>query len=116
MIWSTPGKFLAASLVWREVGFSLILDGMRRRLVLHGLVMTAAARGASAQSPAPKRRIGFLAYLPNQRLLRGFKQAMRDVGYVEGRNLEILERDGEGRDDLLARHAAEPVLDKVDLL
>jgi putative ABC transport system substrate-binding protein len=83
---------------------------------LHGLVIGAAARGASAQSPAPKRRIGFLAYLPNEPLLRGFRQAMRDVGYVEGQNLEILERDGEGRDDLLARHAAELVREKVDLI
>src|SRR5204863_5918942 len=77
----------------------------------------AMAAGRASAQPAPrKRRIGVLVYLPNELFFRSFTQAMREVGYVEGQNLEILQRNGEGRDDLLARQAAELVREQVDLI
>lgn len=90
---------------------------MRRRTTLLGLPATiAAARSGWAQSPSAKRRIGMLTSSTNEPFVIGMKQALREAGYEEGRNLEILLRDGQGRADLIEQAAQELVRADVDIL
>ena len=48
--------------------------------------------------------------------LASFRAGMRDLGYVEDRNLKIVVRDGHGEVDQLDRAAAELVALKVDVI
>ena len=48
--------------------------------------------------------------------LDGFRQGMRDLGYVEGRNAVIEYRDAEGKLERLPALAAELVALKVDVI
>jgi putative ABC transport system substrate-binding protein len=41
--------------------------------------------------------------------LEDFRQGLRDLGYVEGRNIAIEPRYGEGRDELLAANLSDPI-------
>jgi putative ABC transport system substrate-binding protein len=67
-----------------------------------------AATGASAQHFAKMPRIGFLSgaagFEPQH---EGFRQGLRELGYVEGQNLAILWRWADGHYDLLPGLAAE---------
>ncbi len=78
----------------------------------------AAPLAAEAQQAAKVPRIGFL--LPNlaasPHLLEAFRQGLRDLGYVEGRNLLIEYRDAEGKPERLPALAAELVALKVDVI
>jgi putative ABC transport system substrate-binding protein len=95
-------------------------DGRRRRFLLAaGVVLAAPLRGA-AQQPAPTLpRIGFLgvanatAWAPR---LDAFRAGLRDLGYMEGRNIVIEYRFAEGRYDRLPALAAELVRLKVDVI
>jgi putative ABC transport system substrate-binding protein len=74
---------------------------------------------AEAQQAAKIARIGFLAqnvgagpaHLPG-----AFFQGLRDLGYVEGRNVVIEKRDAEGKFERLPALAAELVALKVDVI
>src|SRR5262245_10517559 len=70
---------------------------------------------ASAQQTV---RIGYLSLNlgVNPRYLDAFRQALRDLGYVEGRNLMIEYRDAEGKPERLAAGAAEFVGLSVDVI
>jgi putative ABC transport system substrate-binding protein len=63
-----------------------------------------------------RKRIGVLVFTRNDPFLNGFKRALKDVGYEEGRNLEIVYRDGQGRSDLIEKGARELVEAKVDAI
>jgi Fe2+ transport system protein FeoA len=39
--------------------------------------------------------------------LKSFRQRLQELGYVEGRNLELFQRWGEARADLLTRFGTE---------
>jgi len=72
---------------------------------------------ASAQQPGRIARIGYLASnLANQGPLDAFRQGLRDLGYVEGRNVVIEYRDAQGKLEPLAALAAELVALKVDVI
>ena len=60
-----------------------------RRCVLVSLLAAPRARG---QSPTKAARIGVLIYRPNLRDYEEFLGALRDLGWVEGRNLVIEKR------------------------
>jgi len=60
-----------------------------RRCVLVSLLAAPRARG---QSPVKTARIGVLIYRPNLRDYEEFLGALRDLGWVEGRNLVIEKR------------------------
>ena len=89
------------------------------RLVIIFLITIALAE---AQQPAGKIwRIGFLttasASDPGTVLrLEAFRQALRDLGYVEGKNINVEYRYAEGRLDRLAELAEGLVRLKVDIL
>jgi putative ABC transport system substrate-binding protein len=84
-------------------------------LLLGGLISPVAAE---AQQAARSARIGYLAAdLANgPQLPEAFRQGLRDLGYVVGRNLVIETRDAEGRRDRLPALAVELVALKVDVI
>jgi len=83
-----------------------------------GLTLLAAPLGAEAQQPAKVARIGYLAanLASNPHLREAFLQGLRDLGYVEGRNVVIEYRDAEGTRARLPALAAELVALKVDVI
>jgi putative tryptophan/tyrosine transport system substrate-binding protein len=80
--------------------------------------LLAAPLTAAAQQAAKVARIGYLSPgLATSPLLReAFRQGLRDLGYVEGRNLVIEYRDAEGKRERFPALAAELVALKVDVI
>jgi putative tryptophan/tyrosine transport system substrate-binding protein len=78
-----------------------------------GLLLTAKVGRARAQQPAKIPRIGILDDAP---MWQAFRQALRDLGYVEGQNIAYEYRYGEGVPDRLATVAAELLRRPVDLI
>jgi putative ABC transport system substrate-binding protein len=73
----------------------------------------------SAQQPEKVARIGFLtgASLASQFARNeAFRQCLRELGYVEGKNIVIEWRSYEGKEDLRPKLAAELVRLKVDVI
>ena len=69
-----------------------------------------------AQQPAKVPRIGYLAGVSpsvNSDRIEAFRQGLRDLGYVEGKNIVIEWRSWEGKQDRLPSLAAELVHLKV---
>src|SRR5216117_2610616 len=94
-------------------------DPMDRREAIIALVaLSAVPLAAEAQQAAKIARIGYLtlslAAAPATR--EAFLQGLRDLGYVEGRNVVIEYRDAEGRLERLPALAAELVATKVDVI
>jgi putative ABC transport system substrate-binding protein len=93
---------------------------MDRRTFLAGTgaVLLAAPLGVEAQQVGKVARIGFLAgnlaAIPHLR--EAFRQGLRDLGYVEGRNVVIEDRDAKGKLERLPALAAELVALKVDVI
>src|SRR5213079_2406590 len=90
----------------------------RRDTVLALLALGAAPLAAEAQPAAKVARIGYLATNPeaSSQVREAFFQGLRDLGYVEGRNLVIEYRDAEGKVERLPAFAAELVALKVDII
>src|SRR5437899_3691621 len=90
----------------------------RRDTVLALLALGAAPLAAEAQQAAKVARIGFLPFnlATSPHVLEAFRQGLRDLGYVEGRNVVIEYRDAEGKFERLPALAAELVALKVDVI
>jgi ABC-type uncharacterized transport system substrate-binding protein len=72
---------------------------------------------AEAQQPEKLPQIGFLfSGSKDQPHLASFLQALRELGYVEGKNIHIEYRYGEGRNDALQGLAAELVARPVEVI
>ena len=83
------------------------------------LVMLAAPLFAEAQQPSATPRIGFLSLnltAGDPRPREAFFQGLRDLGYIEGKNLLIEYRDPQGKPDRFPALAAELAALKVDLI
>jgi putative ABC transport system substrate-binding protein len=86
------------------------------------LGLLAAPLAAEAEQAAKIARIGYLAgsLARGPHLPEAFRQGLRDLGYVEGRNVVIEYRDAEGKFErlpaLAAALAAELVALKVDVI
>ncbi|MBM2806335.1 MAG: transporter substrate-binding protein [Deltaproteobacteria bacterium] len=85
------------------------------------IVATFAFGGAVAQAQQPNKviRIGFLggASLANLSVrIKAFMQGLRELGYIEGKNIVIEYRWAEGKLDRLPALAAELVSLKVDVI
>jgi len=92
----------------------------RRRHVLALMAGALTAPFASfAQQPTKSARIGFLAPTSPQVLstrLQAFRDGLRELGYVEGKNLQLEVRWGEGKLERLPTLADELVQAKVDVI
>jgi putative ABC transport system substrate-binding protein len=82
------------------------------------LSLLAAPLAAEAQQAAKVARIGYLStnLAANPHIQEAFRQGLRDLGYVEGRNVVIEYRDAEGKPERLPALAAELVALKVDVI
>src|SRR5438105_15229020 len=78
-----------------------------------GLLFAVKVRRARGEQSAKVPRIGILDDAP---MWQAFRQALRELGYVEGRNIVYEYRYGEGAPDRLATAAAELVRRPVDLI
>ena len=94
------------------------MSRVQRRDFLIAAGALVAAPLAEAQQAAKVPRIGYLATSrgPSPHLYEAFLQGLRDLGYVEGRNVVIEYRDAEGKLDRLPALAAELVALKVDVI
>lgn len=89
---------------------------MRRRAFLAGLCGAAAWPALGRAQGAEKVfRLGYLAPLRNDRLLRALVQGLRKLGYLRGVNLAIDDRFAEGPEEL-GRIAADLVRSRPDAI
>jgi putative tryptophan/tyrosine transport system substrate-binding protein len=94
---------------------------MRKTVISFALCALLLALCASAEAQQPKKipRIGYLnATAPSNISARiePFQQGLRELGYVEGKNIIIEYRFAEGKFDRLPALAAELVRLKVDVI
>src|SRR5262245_50251955 len=93
--------------------------GARLALLVALSILAAPLAGATQQQPAKIHRIGYLTpsgSLAFPRLTEQFRHGLRELGYVEGRNLIIEYRSADGKPDRLPALAAELVALKVDVI
>src|SRR5262245_35114047 len=93
---------------------------MRRREFITLLGGAAAwPLAATAQQTAGMVRVGYLGFstaVQTSPRRNAFLAGLRDLGYVEGKNLQIEFRYADGDNDLLAGFAAELVRLNVDVI
>src|SRR5437899_3431868 len=91
----------------RRIGLAVVL----------AVSLILAPLAADAQQAAKVRRIGFLSAPPlDEYVVGGFREGLREHGYVEGQNLFIESRVAEGRSDRLTGFATELVSLKVEVI
>ena len=125
----SEGKLRYRGAMTGRTGSLTLHEGGGQRLLRGGSddgVYTFELRPVSARPPAPvvaavpppgARRIGVLALAARAGTgLRGFSQALRDLGWIEGQNLVTEYRSAEGKSDRLPDLAAELVRLKVELI
>ena len=92
---------------------------MDRRVFLGALAVVAAPSGAKAQQRSKVPQIGFLGtgtLAESANRVDAFRQGLRDLGYVEGRNIAIEYRWADGKVERSRDIAAELVGLKVDVI
>jgi putative ABC transport system substrate-binding protein len=91
---------------------------MDRRALLGSLVLglVGAPLIAEGQPAGKVYRLGMLLARERPTLVEAMRQALRELGYVEGQNLVIEVRHAEGRFERLPASAAELVRFKVDVI
>ena len=85
--------------------------------ILVAAVLLALGEIAEAQHPARIPRVGILAGASASNVsprVEAFRQRLRELGYVEGKNIVIEYRYAEGKRERLPNLAAELVRLKVD--
>jgi putative tryptophan/tyrosine transport system substrate-binding protein len=87
--------------------------------ILVAVVLLALGVIAEAQQPKKVSRIGYLVSsdsITESSRSEGIRQALRDLGYVEGKNIAFEHRYAEGKLDRFPELAAELVRLKVDVI
>jgi putative tryptophan/tyrosine transport system substrate-binding protein len=97
------------------------VSGIQRRefvMLLGGSAAAAWPVAARAQQPGKLPTIGFLGAAPSieSERVAAFVQRLRELGWVDGRNLAIEYRWAEGRNERYAEIAAEFVRLKLDVI
>ena len=97
------------------------VEAMNEKIFLWLLatVLLTTASLAEAQQPTKVPRIGYLAGITAEAQsarIEAFRQGLRELGYVEGKNIVIESRYAEGKSDRLPTLAAELVRLKVDVI
>jgi putative tryptophan/tyrosine transport system substrate-binding protein len=93
--------------------------GDRALVFLVGALLLALSFPARAQPQARTRRIGFLGNstpVLEENLVRPFREGLRDLGYVEGKNLLIEYRWAEGKYERFPELIAELINLKVEMI
>ncbi len=85
-------------------------------LVTLALGIVVGPLAADAQQPTKVFRIGYLSPTGPGPLLDAFRQALRELGWIEGQNIIIEERYAKGRAEPLPDLAANLVRLKVDVI
>jgi putative tryptophan/tyrosine transport system substrate-binding protein len=90
----------------------------RRRFLLASVAgALAVPLAAAAQQAGTLARIGYLSsHSPETFRIEAFRQGLRELGLIEGRNLTIAYRSADGKFDRLRELAAELVRLKVDVI
>ena len=87
------------------------------RLISVLVSLVAAGAVAQAQQAAKVPRIGLLRIgSPPNPFLEAFRQGLKELGYIEGKNITIEYRWAEGKEDRLPDLAADLVRLKVDVI
>jgi putative ABC transport system substrate-binding protein len=94
---------------------------MTKKIILFGLcfLFLAPCSAVDAQQPAKVYRIGLLSARSSSidsTRAEAFRQGLRELGYVEGKNIVIDYRYAEGKFEILPDLAAELVRLKVDVI
>src|SRR5215472_10921050 len=94
---------------------------MKRKITVLALsaMLLVLCHPAEAQQPGKIPRIGFLGNSTaalEENLVEPFRQGLRDLGYVEGRNILIEYRWAEGKYERFSTLIAELVAQKVDII
>jgi ABC-type uncharacterized transport system substrate-binding protein len=97
------------------------IDSMTEKVLicLLATVLLTTASITEAQQPTKIPRIGYLSpnsASTNPARIEAFRQGLRELGYVEGKNIVIEYRNTEGKLDRLPSLAAELVRLKVDII
>jgi ABC-type uncharacterized transport system substrate-binding protein len=92
----------------------------KRALCLVAVLLLAAVRPAEAQQPAKTPRIGYVSGAGHPTnpgpQIEAFRQGLRDLAYIEGKNILVEYRYTEGNLDRVPGLVAELVRLKVDVL
>ena len=91
---------------------------MKRRAFITLLGGAAAVMGRRAARAQPVKKVHRIGVLANEKWppLDGLRDGLRDLGYVEGQNLESVHRYAEGQPERYAAFAAELVSLPVDIV
>jgi putative ABC transport system substrate-binding protein len=99
----------------------ILEEPMQVKFLLYTLIafVVTAIYPAEAQQPAKIPRIGWLTGPPlsaNAARIEAFRQGLRELSYVEGKNIVIEWRSAEGKPDRYPALVAELVRLKVDII
>jgi ABC-type uncharacterized transport system substrate-binding protein len=105
--------------LWERIRVRANNMGIRIFCVALSTMLFALSFPAAAQQPKKVPRIGFLSGASSSAVAsrtEAFRQGLRELGYVEGKNIVIEWRYAEGKLDRLPALAAELVRLKVDVI
>ena len=88
----------------------------RRKFLIATGALLAAPFGANSQPREKIYRIGYILTAVTEHATRAFEQGLRELGYVEGRNIVFERRYAGGKQELLPQLAAELVRLNVDII
>jgi ABC-type uncharacterized transport system substrate-binding protein len=88
---------------------------MRRREFVTLLGGAAAAWPLAVHAQQKMPRIGILL-LTNEEIMGPYRQALRDLGYIEGKSIQFEVRSAQGQANRLPEVAAELVRSRVDVI
>ena len=101
-----------------EIKFKSAFRNPKSAILLCAMLF-ALCLPAEAQQPGKVPRIAWLTSSPlsgNANRIEAFRQGLRELGYVEGKNIVIEYRSGEGNRDRVPALAVELVRLKVDII